>query len=46
MMIVEIVILVAQVDPKGSLPMWIVNRWGDGFVQELKRHHKDVAKKQ
>ena len=33
---------VAQMDPKGSIPLFILNNWNDGFVKEVKDYHKDV----
>jgi alpha-tubulin suppressor-like RCC1 family protein len=33
----------AHVDPSGSIPNWMVNKWGDGFVDELKRYFKALG---
>ena len=35
---------VTQTDPAGNVPLWMVNRWGDGFVEEAKKLHKEFAK--
>lgn len=38
--------LVSQTDPAGSVPLWMVNKWNTGYIDEMKRLHKEFAKSQ
>jgi hypothetical protein len=37
-----VLIIVAQVDVKGSIPVFILNNWNDGFIKEVKEYHLDA----
>ena len=34
---------IGQVDLKGSMPHWLVNQLGGGYLDEFKRHHKKLG---